>query len=193
MGRKISLRVCVFFGFFMWVEFSVLYPLVSEICYFYFTLKFLKFWLLPSTFLKISLLPSSFWNSNGRPCAFEIPHNALIVYFWNSLICPFLFFPFLLFLFCTDTYIALLLLLLCPSLVSSQFLFLPSASTETKTSFSPSAYGHRRPSMLLLLPLNSKAARLCNSFFSSSTSAIPYVTPFPHAIHSIAPSLENHV
>ena len=99
MGREIVLRVCVFFGFFMWVEFFVLYPLVSEICYFYFTLKVLKFWLLPSNFLKISLLPSSFWNSNGRPCGFEIPHNALIVYFWNSLICPFLSFLFFFFFY----------------------------------------------------------------------------------------------
>ena len=41
MGRKIALRVRVFFGCFMWVEFSVLYPLVSEM--FISTLKLLFF------------------------------------------------------------------------------------------------------------------------------------------------------
>ena len=68
MGRKIALRVRVFFGCFMWVEFSVLYPLVSEM--FISTLKllfFFSFWnLMPLStgiFLFCPLFSEILWNA----------------------------------------------------------------------------------------------------------------------------------
>ena len=79
----------------MWVEFSILYPLVSEICYFYFTLKFLKFWLHIPLWNLVGC-PSILWNSVECPRVIEICSSYPLLFLLSllSFSVPFFFFLF---------------------------------------------------------------------------------------------------
>ena len=145
----------------------------------------LKFLFLPSKLLfffeilfdaleysKFSFLPSIFWNLIASSRAFEIPHNAPIIYFWNSINYPSLFSDFLL------TSLLLCLCIFYPPLLIFSFLVLSSSSSsESRMTLSSFVYffSSIMPSIFLWL--------WC-SWRRSSSDSPTHPLAFSHPEHS---------